>query len=179
MLRIYLAGPQVFRPDAVRYGQQLKEACLASGFVGLFPLDNALPDGLSPPQQAQWIYQANLALLRQADLVLACLEPFRGSEPDSGSCFELGYAAALGKPLFGYLADQASYRQRLLRLQPQLAVPGGLPQVDAEGWQLEDFHLPLNLMLSVPVRLVGADVEQALAWLARQRETGEWAVPKN
>ena len=47
MLRIYLAGPQVFRPDAVRYGQQLKEACLASGFVGLFPLDNALPDGLS------------------------------------------------------------------------------------------------------------------------------------
>ena len=66
MLRIYLAGPQVFRPDAVRYGQQLKEACLASGFVGLFPLDNALPDGLSPPQQAQWIYQANLALLRSA-----------------------------------------------------------------------------------------------------------------
>ena len=111
--------------------------------------------------------------------MLACLEPFRGSEPDSGSCFELGYAAALGKPLFGYLADQASYRQRLLRLQPQLAVPGGLPQVDAEGWQLEDFHLPLNLLLSGPVRLVGTDVEQALAWLARQREAGAWAVPKN
>ena len=51
--------------------------------------------------------------------------------------------------------------------------------MDAEGWQLEDFHLPLNLMLSVPVRLVGTDVEQALAWLARQREAGAWAVPKN
>jgi nucleoside 2-deoxyribosyltransferase len=34
--------------------------------------------------------------------------------------------------------------------------------VDAAGWQLEEFGLPLNLMLAVPCRIVVGDLRAAL-----------------
>ena len=37
---IYIAGPSVFREDAIEYGNKLKELCLKYGFIGLYPLDN-------------------------------------------------------------------------------------------------------------------------------------------
>ncbi|MGV8248427.1 nucleoside 2-deoxyribosyltransferase, partial [Pseudomonas aeruginosa] len=104
MTAIYLAGPDVFRPDAEAHGETLKALCAEFGFVGLYPLDHALPaDIREPAAQAAWIYRANIGLIERADCVLANLEPFRGSEPDSGTAFEVGYALALGKPVYAYL----------------------------------------------------------------------------
>ena len=43
---------------------------------------------------------ANLEAIRAADFVMANLNDFRGpGEPDSGTAFEVGFAAALGKPV--------------------------------------------------------------------------------
>ena len=99
MLKIYLAGPDVFRPDAFAQGERLKALCAELELQGLYPLDHSVPERIAnPPEQALWIYQANLNLIAEADAVLANLNPFRGAEPDSGTAFELGYAAALGKP---------------------------------------------------------------------------------
>ncbi|MGV8358670.1 nucleoside 2-deoxyribosyltransferase, partial [Pseudomonas aeruginosa] len=42
------------------------------------------------------------------------------------------------------------------------------PGEDRDGWQLEGFGLPLNLMLAVPGRIVVGDAEQALRQLAGQ-----------
>lgn len=39
-LTIYLAGPDVFRPDALTHGQNLKALCAEFGHRGLYPLDN-------------------------------------------------------------------------------------------------------------------------------------------
>ena len=102
--------------------------------------------------QAAWIYRANVGLIERADCVLANLEPFRGSEPDSGTAFEVGYALALGKPVYAYLSDAGAYTERLARLAPEWL--GEHPGEDRDGWQLEGFGLPLNLMLAVPSRLV-------------------------
>jgi hypothetical protein len=87
--KIYLAGPDVFRPDAPAWGLSLKALCREFGFDGLFPLDNAAPEDLSGPALATWIYEANIALIRKCDLVMANLAPFRGYEPDSGTAFEV------------------------------------------------------------------------------------------
>lgn len=93
MTAIYLAGPDVFRPDAEAHGETLKALCAEFGFLGLYPLDHALPaDIREPAAQAAWVYRANVGLIERADCVLANLEPFRGSEPDSGTAFEVGYA---------------------------------------------------------------------------------------
>lgn len=153
-LTIYLAGFDVFRPDAQAQGDRLKALCAMHGHRGLYPLDHALPADLSGHAAAHWIYQANCALIRRADLLLANLNDFRGQEPDSGTAFEVGYAVALGKPVVGYLADDRPLREQL----------GGA--TDARGYTIEDFGLPRNLMLAASCRLVRGDAAAALGALA-------------
>ncbi len=95
MKSLYLAGFDVFREDALDWGKQLKALCAEYGFEGLYPLDKQVPAGLHGPEAARWIYDANIALIRQADMVMANLDDFRGpGEPDSGTAFEVGFAVA-------------------------------------------------------------------------------------
>ncbi|HBP5604781.1 TPA: nucleoside 2-deoxyribosyltransferase [Pseudomonas aeruginosa] len=165
--KLYLAGPDVFRADAVAHGEALKALCARYGFEGLYPLDNALPKQLAEPrEQAAWIYHANIGLIERADAVLANLNFFRGAEPDSGTAFEVGYATALGKPVYGYVDDAGSYAERIRRHAPELV--GEDPTRDRDGMALEEFGLPLNLMLAVPGRIVVGDAEQALRQFAGQ-----------
>ncbi|TAN27381.1 MAG: nucleoside 2-deoxyribosyltransferase [Castellaniella sp.] len=162
MTSIYLAGPDVFRPDAGAYGESLKAACRAHGFEGLYPLDNAVPHGLPKPEAAAWICQANLGLIQRADIVMANLNPFRGAEPDSGTVFEVGYATALGKPVWGYADDIRAIAQRVVHTMD----PDGR-LVDPQGLQVEDFGLPLNLMLACSIQVVRGGPDDCLAEISR------------
>ncbi len=154
-MKLYLAGPDVFRPDALRWAAQAQAQCAAAGHQALVPLE----DGLSA---AESIYRNNLRLLAEADAVLANLNPFRGAEPDSGTCVEIGYALALGKSIVGYAEDMRPLRERLQ------AVAGGDGCCrDGEGLAVEDFGLPLNLMLAVPLQLVQGGLAEALRELDR------------
>jgi nucleoside 2-deoxyribosyltransferase len=78
----------------------------------------------------------------------------------------VGFAVASGKPVIGYLPEAGSFAERIRRRHPH-AVGEGL--VDAKGWQLEEFGLPLNLMLAVPCRIVVGDVRTALAMLRAEQ----------
>jgi nucleoside 2-deoxyribosyltransferase len=162
---LYLAGPDVFRPDATEHGRRLVALCAEYGFTGLFPLDNTLPHELPPQELARRIYQANIARIEACDAVLANLDFFRGAEPDSGTCFEVGYAVARGKPVVGYVPEAGSFAERIRRRHPQSVGQG---MIDAQGWQLEEFGLPLNLMLGVPCRIVVGDARAALEVLRAQ-----------
>ncbi|QEI08651.1 nucleoside 2-deoxyribosyltransferase [Pigmentiphaga aceris] len=157
MKKIYLAGPDVFRPDALAWGHSLKALCREFGFEGLYPLDNAAPAGLSGPALATWIFEANIVLIRQCDLVMANLQAFRGYEPDSGTAFEVGFAAALGKPVWGYHDPMGSLRDQV----PQVQRPDGL-EVDADGQIVEDFGLSRNLMLACSATIVEGDARDCL-----------------
>lgn len=161
MKKIYLAGPDVFRPDALAWGLSLKALCREFGFEGLFPLDNEAPAGLAGPALADWIYAANLVLIRQCDLVMANLEPFRGYEPDSGTAFEVGFAAALGRPVWGYHAPMGTLRDQV----PQQRRADGL-ELDADGQLVEDFGLSRNLMLACAATIVEGDARACLAAIA-------------
>lgn len=154
-LRIYLAGFDVFRPDAIAQGERLKALCAGLGHHGLYPLDSQLPHGLQGAAAARWIFDANIALIRQADVVLANLNNFRGQEPDSGTAFEVGFAVALGKPVWAYLDDDRP-------LIDQLGAPVG-----AQGLAVEDFSLPRNLMLACSATWMRGDAGAALAALHR------------
>lgn len=163
MKTIYLAGFDVFRADALAHGEWLKQQCQRHGFEGVYPLDNRAPRALSGRELAQWIYQANVALIRQADAVMANLNAFRGAEPDSGTAFEVGYAIALGKPVWAYVDHAASLVQRLAvaeRDEPRR-------HVDAQGYTVEDFGLNLNLMLGCSATIVVGDAAQCLVRMAQ------------
>ena len=45
------------------------------------------------------IYVINVKDIDEADVVVANVEPFRGACVDDGTAFEIGMAAAKGKPL--------------------------------------------------------------------------------
>ena len=155
---IYLAGFDVFRPDAVAHGEQLKMLCAKYGYEGRYPLDKQAPRNLPTQEQARWICRNNLKVLRECDLVVANLNPFRGNEPDSGTVFEVGYAVALGKPVWGYTNRDDT-------LVEQVAVqrlPGGRGHVDALGYSVEDFGMNLNLMLACSINVVAGTIEDCL-----------------
>jgi len=163
MKKVYLAGFDVFRPDAASYGQRLKTLCARHGFAGLYPLDNAAPRQLRGAALADWIYRANIALIEQADCVMANLNPFRGLEPDSGTVFEVGYAVAKGKPVWVYTEQ----------VQPLVAQAGVQTQdgrvMDAQGYTVEDFGMNLNLMIACSTQIVQGD---ALACLQAMQAGG-------
>lgn len=156
MPRLYLAGPDVFAPDALAIGRLKCAICAELGAVGLFPLDNAPPpDGLSAPDLARHIYRDNIALMQGADGCIANLSPFRGPNADDGTAWETGWMIAAGKPVFGYVEDTRPLTERS-------AVAGqhdaeGRP-VDANGWWVEDFGWPVNLMLVAGIEQGGGQV---------------------
>ncbi len=78
---VYLAGPDVFYPDARLRGQAMCALCAEHGFEGLYPLDAPIDPGIQPKSRA--IFEANKALIDRADAVVANLRDWRGHEPDS------------------------------------------------------------------------------------------------
>jgi nucleoside 2-deoxyribosyltransferase len=137
--RVYLAGPEVFLPDAAGHGRRKVELCRAHGFVGLFPLDAGLHD-------ARAIFRANLAQMRSADLVIANLTPFRGPGADPGTVLELGFMAGLGKPTLGYTNDARDILARTCAHDAAARLDNGR-WVDGGGLAIEDFGLAENLMI--------------------------------
>lgn len=164
--RIYLAGFDVFRPDACERGAYLERLCAAQGLQGLYPLDKPVPDSLAPEEAARLICRQNMQMIRDCDAVLANLNAFRGREPDSGTAFEVGMAIALGKPVWVYFDAPATLRQQ---------VPHDADGRDAEGFLVEDFNLPRNLMLACTWSGSSPTVQDAVialgAYLARLTAT--------
>ena len=153
-MRVYLAGPDIFRADADAWAVTARELLAAYGLKALIPLDGN-------ETTAGGIYRANLEMIRSADVVLANLNAFRGIEPDSGTCFEVGFAAALGKTVIGYLADGRTHKDKV-------GHDGGAMPLAADGLRVEDFNLPLNLMLAMSCPLVVGDLAAAAKTLAEQ-----------
>lgn len=158
MKKIYLAGFDVFRMDAIEHGERLKAMCLAVGLEGVYPMDNALPPGCTGQDGAQWICKANLNMLSNADAVVANLDSFRGREPDSGTVFEVGFAVAKGIPVWVYFQDHSTMVEVI---KPD--AHGLCP----EGYLVEDFGLPKNLMLACTWTGSSKTAEQAISGIAK------------
>lgn len=154
---IYLAGFDVFRADAIRHGEYLKSLCHGHGLEGMFPFDNQLPEELTGVAAAQQICAMNIAMIQRSTAVLANLNVFRGLEPDSGTVFEVGMAVALGKPVWVYFDPVISLRD---------LVPHNEAGVDDQGYAVEDFGLPRNLMLACSWAGSSPTVELAVEALA-------------
>jgi nucleoside 2-deoxyribosyltransferase len=148
MLTVYLAGPEVFLPDAIEIGRQKKRLCARYGFEGLYPLDNEI--SASPGERVdQLIYQANKAMMERADFGICNLTPFRGPSADAGTVFELGLMVALRKRVFAYTNDAADYALRVART---LRDGHRDRQRDPSDMMIEDFGNFDNLMLEWAVR---------------------------
>ncbi|HRF08536.1 MAG TPA: nucleoside 2-deoxyribosyltransferase [Xanthobacteraceae bacterium] len=163
--KVYLAGPGVFRRDAIEHGKHLKELCEKHGLIGLYPLDNEI--NLSRPDAAQRIYLANLDQIRQADAVIADISPFRGPHMDPGTAFEIGYARAKSIPTFLYSDSDGALADRITPVH--LMATG--EWFDKDGMLIENFGLAENLMITpsqAPTHRVHATAEVAIKAAAEE-----------
>ena len=161
-MRIYLAGPDVFHPDAIALGSAKKALCARYGVVGLYPLDAPLP----PDASSAAIYAACLAMMREADAGIFNLTPFRGPSADVGTVFELGVMAAMGKPVFGYTNAADDMIDRL-RISCDLTRDGVVWR-DPDGLMAEDFGNADNLMIDETFRAQGRTLHRAGVPLERR-----------
>lgn len=133
-LRAYLAGPDVFLPNAAAHAAAKVAICARHGIQGLPPLDDDEPRGW------RGIFASCLRLMDAADIVIANLTPFRGASADSGTLVELGWFLGRGKPVFGYSNCAKLFAERSRGISESLPDP-------VPGLQLEGFGLADNLMV--------------------------------
>jgi nucleoside 2-deoxyribosyltransferase len=150
-MKIYLAGPDVFLPDAIDIGRRKAEICARHGLTGLYPLDNAID--LSARDASRRIFAGNEAMMIEADAIIASLTPFRGPGADAGTVYELGFMAGRGKLCLGYCNDPTLYADRVRKFTTVVSQAGRL--TDADGLTVEDFGLSDNLMMIHALELYG------------------------
>ena len=121
--------------------------------VGLYPLDNEIPDFKPNSDTALRIYRANIAMMDRADAVVANMVRFRSPGMDAGTAFEMGYMRGLGKPVFAYydakpfygVSEPAGlYADKVARHVGR--DPNNLA-VDVDGLLIEGFGMADNLMM--------------------------------
>lgn len=170
---IYLAGPGVFRRDAEAYGAALKRRCRAVGLVPLWPLDNQ-PTATAPADIAAEIRTMNCAMIQRASAVIADISPFRGPNMDPGTAFEIGYAVALGKPVFPYSDTSESLLDRTVQAIAATRADG--KAFDESGMEIEDFGLGENLMIATCAVAICGSFDDALTRAASALAAGSSSV---
>jgi nucleoside 2-deoxyribosyltransferase len=100
---IYVASPLGFSvPTRLWYESELLVRLAGAGFEILDPW--AAEPGVEPghPADPMAIGEKNARMIERAAAVLAVLD---GTDVDSGTASEIGYAAALGRPVVGFRTD--------------------------------------------------------------------------
>jgi nucleoside 2-deoxyribosyltransferase len=88
----YLAGPDVFLPNAVAHAATKVEIC------------RRLDAETAATELEVWqtIYEKDVAMMEKSDIIIANLTPFAGASADAGTLIEVGWFLGKGKPIFGY-----------------------------------------------------------------------------
>ena len=143
MKKIYIAGPDVFEKDSIQIGEKLVDLCKTYAYEGLYPLDNCVDFSQEKKKIAKDIYEANMTMLDESDIVIANLNSFRGKEADTGTVWECGYAFAKGKEVYGYMSREGTYIDQFKSKRQENRMFW-----DEEDRCIEDFDHAINLMIA-------------------------------
>ena len=160
--KCYMAGPAVFAPDHKEWAEAVVYECSNTIIEPLIPADGDVGEvhhtGPYHKTIDQLIYQKNIEMMKEADICIADISPFRGVSGDAGTLFEVGYMTALGKPVFLYSdLGEHTYRDRVAAFS--MAV---MSDYLLDDWHVEDFGLTENLMITQTGTVVYDCVEDAI-----------------
>jgi nucleoside 2-deoxyribosyltransferase len=138
----YLAGPDVFLPNAPAHAARKAVICAAHGITALPPLNEDIASLAELEAHHAWraIFTKDIEMMERADLVIANLTPFRGASADAGTLIEVGWFLGRGRPIFGYSNSATPFAER--SAAHVASVPDPIPGLAVEG-----FGLPDNLMI--------------------------------
>lgn len=145
-IRAYMAGPDVFFPNAIENAAVVRELCEKYDIEALIPLDNEVQHTNDKVQISTDIFEKNVKLLESADIVIANLSPFRGPSADVGTVWEIGFGYAQKKPIFAFTNDTREYKYR----------------VNADGMAIEDFGNIDNTMIDKSIVKIFDSLESTL-----------------
>ncbi|NBX66091.1 MAG: hypothetical protein EBQ96_03740 [Proteobacteria bacterium] len=180
--RVYLAGPEVFLPDAFAIGLAKKRICAEYGLLGIFPFDGDVDlSAFTPHGAGMEISRKNEEIMRGADTIIANATPWHGPSLDVGTAFEIGFMRALGKPLFVYSNVSKLFFERLQGYFNHQIMQDehGFWRETANKTSLEPFDMHDNLMIDGAAiasggHIMGQDVADRL----RDLDTFRLIVPK-
>lgn len=100
MKTVYLAAP-LFSEAECDFNRKLRDEIKKIGLNVFLPQEdsNNIKDEIN---RQQIIFNKNLAAIEGSDILVAVIE---GTDVDSGTAWEIGYACARGKPVFGLRTD--------------------------------------------------------------------------
>ncbi len=147
-VKIYLAGPEVFLPNAREMLDAKADLARQAGFTPLSPGDLEIPPADTKIGHGCNINAIDEQMMLEADAVIANLTPFRGIAADTGTSYELGFMCALGKPVFAYTNIAANHFTRILGHYGEVATQDETGRYRGpDGLSIENFDMADNLML--------------------------------
>jgi nucleoside 2-deoxyribosyltransferase len=177
-IKLYLAGPEVFLPNAQEVAWAMVRQCASLGVVGVFPADDHILQALgnmNPVHMvdglgADLIYRKNIEKIDLCNGVVADLTPFRGVSAAISAAIAIGYAKGQGKPVWGYSNDARPWRAKTLDWNGQPFTVGvdGASYGD-DGMKIDPFTESDDLMItrSCEDKMVHLSFESALAAACR------------
>jgi nucleoside 2-deoxyribosyltransferase len=109
-MKLYFAGPLFTTPERI-WNAEVTEALRAAGHEVFLPQEN------EPGKDAAGIFAADVGGIDRADGLVAIMD---GPEPDSGTCWEVGYVYGLKKPIILVRTDVRSMAGNAGEYNPML-----------------------------------------------------------
>lgn len=152
---LYIGGPDVAFPGSVEILNHKRSATEQAGFVPVIPSDSVLVETTPSEAMAREIYMDRVSRMRLADAAIVNLTPWRGPNCEASAAYEVGFLAALGKPVFAYM-NVASEADAEMRARIEEHMGGQTDRsgraLDGYGVEIEDFGLPESLMVWAETR---------------------------
>ena len=159
-LKVYLAGPEVFLPNA-REQLDIKIALTrAAGLDPVSPGDFVIPPQPSKRQLGHAISEIDEKMMDSADAIIANLTPYHGVSADVGTCYELGYMCAQGKLTYAYTNVAADMKTRTVAHYggDVFRSEDGRLRGKRDGLSIEDVEMVDNLMMQGGIERRGGQV---------------------
>ncbi|HLB71835.1 MAG: nucleoside 2-deoxyribosyltransferase [Candidatus Methanoperedens sp.] len=100
MRTVYLAAP-LFSEAELDFNRRLRDEIKKAGFNVFLPQEDS--NNIKDEEHRQEIiFNKNMAGLENSDIIVAVID---GTDVDSGTAWEIGYAYAKGKPVLGLRTD--------------------------------------------------------------------------
>ncbi|WXG41529.1 MAG: nucleoside 2-deoxyribosyltransferase [Candidatus Freyarchaeum deiterrae] len=128
-MQIFLASP-LFSESERAFNEKIVKRLRDAGFK-VWMAQETLFINEGTKEEKTTIYKTDTTALKKSDVVVAVLD---GIDVESGVAFEIGYAAALGKPIIGLKTDYRTFSK------------------------IED----INLIIEVPMRGIYKSVEEVI-----------------
>jgi len=159
-VKVYLAGPEVFLPNAREQLDRKIALTRAAGLIPVSPGDFVIPPQPTRRQFGHAISEIDEKMMDSADAIIANLTPYHGVSADVGTCYELGYMCAQGKLAYAYTNVAADMKTRTVAHYDGevFTDANGRLRGRRTGLSVEDVDMIDNLMMQGGIERRGGQV---------------------